>query len=1035
MKIPVRLVLSLIGIFSVAVRVRADWTTRPPFTATVGQSISVAASCTVNFGSTPGGGNLYIYYSYNGGANVTVATGGGGGINTVTANSSGTLTSAQPGTYVWTMAWAGGGSVSNLGGSITTTVGTPITGITLTNLTFNGAAQTPSGVSSVTPAGATVSISAPAQVNAGTYNTATVTGTGSYLGTLVNVPWTINPASAFMPTVSPSANPTAFGGSVTMTPGNGTTGLYAWLINGTAVSYYNGSGWSPASGSYADGTWSTSGVNLILTPSSATNFTVNFQDTGNANYNSATSATLSETVNQAAQTVTLSPASQSVTTGTSVTFTPSGGASGIYNWGGSSGVSGTGATKSVTFGTTGSYTVTVQDAGNSNYSPSNVASDTISVVDAPVAAVSFSASPIVFGQSALVTMTISQSASGTLLNHWMLWSGNDGVLWHGTGYAWNVPSDTGGLSGISDTGGGPTAPNSSTKSFTITPLAANAGGYQFLSWGQNNIGQGPNWNQVGLVVNKANPATSFANATKNPQSGTTFTAAAGDLVATFANPFSGGVAAPTGTVTYAISPVSPNGTLGAAVSAGSTFTAGLTYIVRATYPGDGNYSNTQVDSTWTISKASQTITFNNPGSQAAAVPLTLAATASSSLPITYTLNSGPATLSGSTLTFTGTGTVSVTAAQAGNSNWNAATNVPQSFSVVSSTQTINFPAIGNQVFGVAPLAMSATASSGLAVTYSVTSGPATVSGNVLTITGANPVTVKATQVGNSQYASVNSSQTITVSKANQSSVSINSGSTATYGSASTATATGGSSTGSLVWTLATTGSTASGAGINSSSGALSFTSTGKVIFNVYRAGDTNYNQSATTANFTVTVGARPLTVTLTGTKLWNGTTASTNANASITAGSLATGDAIGYAYAATPSANYGSYPGLATATITNGTAPTTRTGSYAITYPGNYTITGLSQTITFFSPGPQTQSTPVTLSATASSGLPVTFAVTSGPATLSGNTLSFTGTGAVTVTASQAGNGSYGPATPVPATFTVYSTFTDPGLKVLTPNN
>ena len=59
-----------------------------------------------------------------------------------------------------------------------------------------------------------------------------------------------------------------------------------------------------------------------------------------------------------------------------------------------------------------------------------------------------------------------------------------------------------------------------------------------------------------------------------------------------------------------------------------------------------------------------------------------------------------------------------------------------------------------------------------------------------------------------------------------------------------------------------------------------------------------------------------------------------------------------------------------------------------------------------------------TLDATASSGLTVSYAVT-GPATLSGTSLHVNGTGLVTVTASQAGNSTYAPATPVAQSFTV----------------
>ena len=66
-------------------------------------------------------------------------------------------------------------------------------------------------------------------------------------------------------------------------------------------------------------------------------------------------------------------------------------------------------------------------------------------------------------------------------------------------------------------------------------------------------------------------------------------------------------------------------------------------------------------------------------------------------------------------------------------------------------QTISFPNPGTQAYGVAPITLTATASSGLPVTYTVLSGPAWVSGNILTIIGAGSVTVEADQSGNSQW--------------------------------------------------------------------------------------------------------------------------------------------------------------------------------------------------------------------------------------------------------------------------------------------
>ncbi len=82
------------------------------------------------------------------------------------------------------------------------------------------------------------------------------------------------------------------------------------------------------------------------------------------------------------------------------------------------------------------------------------------------------------------------------------------------------------------------------------------------------------------------------------------------------------------------------------------------------------------------------------------------------------------------------------------------------------------------------------------------------------------------------------------------------------------------------------------------------------------------------------------------------------------------------------------------------------------------------QTITFASPGDQSFSfTPLKLTASASSGLPVSFAIDSGPASVDGNTLTLTGTGSVTVRASQGGDASYAAAASVVRTFTVTASF------------
>ena len=72
------------------------------------------------------------------------------------------------------------------------------------------------------------------------------------------------------------------------------------------------------------------------------------------------------------------------------------------------------------------------------------------------------------------------------------------------------------------------------------------------------------------------------------------------------------------------------------------------------------------------------------------------------------------------MTLLAAGQCAIQATQAGNASYAAATPVTQSFQVTQAGQTISFGALGNQVFGGPPFILSATSSSGLAVTFSST---------------------------------------------------------------------------------------------------------------------------------------------------------------------------------------------------------------------------------------------------------------------------------------------------------------------------
>ncbi len=82
-------------------------------------------------------------------------------------------------------------------------------------------------------------------------------------------------------------------------------------------------------------------------------------------------------------------------------------------------------------------------------------------------------------------------------------------------------------------------------------------------------------------------------------------------------------------------------------------------------------------------------------------------------------------------------------------------------------QSINFSALPDKTYGDPPFALSATASSGLAVSFGAT-GNCSVSGNLVTITGAGSCAVTASQAGNASYnPAPNVPRAFSIVKANQ----------------------------------------------------------------------------------------------------------------------------------------------------------------------------------------------------------------------------------------------------------------------------
>ena len=151
--------------------------------------------------------------------------------------------------------------------------------------------------------------------------------------------------------------------------------------------------------------------------------------------------------------------------------------------------------------------------------------------------------------------------------------------------------------------------------------------------------------------------------------------------------------------------------------------------------------------------SSQNIAFPAIASQAVGGTVSLTATASSGLPVSFASSTTPVcTVSGTTATLIAAGTCTITASQPGSASYAAATPVTQSFTVSASSQTITFGAIPAQTVGTS-FTLSARASSGLPVSFASSTTPVcTVSGTTATLVAAGTCTITASQPGNGTYA-------------------------------------------------------------------------------------------------------------------------------------------------------------------------------------------------------------------------------------------------------------------------------------------
>ena len=153
-----------------------------------------------------------------------------------------------------------------------------------------------------------------------------------------------------------------------------------------------------------------------------------------------------------------------------------------------------------------------------------------------------------------------------------------------------------------------------------------------------------------------------------------------------------------------------------------------------------------------LGNTQQSITFAAISPENVGTTITLTATASSGLTVTFSSTTpGVCTVSGTAASLISSGLCTIQAYQVGNATYAAAATVTQSFAVLLQAQTITFNPIATQLINFSvPVSLTATASSGLTVSF-ISSTPAVCSASsstsTATLLATGTCTIQASQPG------------------------------------------------------------------------------------------------------------------------------------------------------------------------------------------------------------------------------------------------------------------------------------------------
>ncbi|GHN02786.1 hypothetical protein WSM22_42750 [Cytophagales bacterium WSM2-2] len=213
-------------------------------------------------------------------------------------------------------------------------------------------------------------------------------------------------------------------------------------------------------------------------------------------------------------------------------------------------------------------------------------------------------------------------------------------------------------------------------------------------------------------------------------------------------PLSASTGGSTGTVTYSVT-----GITGAAVvlTGNHLFPSGAgTVSLSANVAADANYNAaSSPPQIITINKANQTITFNTPPANLCRGNSVTVSGSSSGLPIVFSIdNTTIASISNSfnsaTITSNSTGSIIITASQPGDSNYNPATSVVKSMSLIACANPISIGGVCSSIGGsmVNPTSVATYGNYAFVVSDpGITNSPVPDAMEVLDISGPSPVHV------------------------------------------------------------------------------------------------------------------------------------------------------------------------------------------------------------------------------------------------------------------------------------------------------